>query len=119
MPIDVLDAAGDPQTVLTLDDVVEGDDYETVAASQTAHAIGATGAAGDYLSHVMVFPETTTPGVVTIKDNTTTIASFVGGAGSVSNLVPFAIIIGAISLNGAWKITTGDNVNCTAFGDFT
>ena len=28
-------------------------EYETVAASQTAQTIGATGAAGDYLSHVM------------------------------------------------------------------
>ncbi len=119
MPIDVLDAAGDPQTVMTHDDVAEGDEYETVAASATDQVIGPTGAAGDYLSHVMVFPGTTSPGTVIIKDNTTAIATFPGGASSVSNLVPFAIIVGAISVNGAWKITTGANVTCVAFGDFT
>ena len=36
-----------------------GLEYETVAASQTAQAIGATGATGDYLSHVVIQPVTT------------------------------------------------------------
>ena len=37
-------------------------DYETVAASQTAQALGATGAKGDFLSGVLVVPATTSPG---------------------------------------------------------
>lgn len=44
-------------------------DYELVAASDTNEAIGATnGAAGDFLSHVIVTPLTTSPGVVSISD---------------------------------------------------
>jgi hypothetical protein len=93
--------------------------YETVAASQTAQSLGATGATGDYLSHCVVTPGTTSPGVVTILDDATAIVSFAGGASSVSNLVPFAVPIGAISVSGAWKITTGANVTVVCVGRFT
>lgn len=93
--------------------------YETVAASQTAQAMGATGATGDFLSHCVATPGTTSPGVVTILDNATAIVSFAGGASSVSNLVPFPIPIGAVSVSGAWKITTGANVTVVCFGRFT
>lgn len=93
--------------------------YETVAASQTAQAMGATGATGDFLSHCVATPGTTSPGVVTILDNATAIVSFAGGASSVSNLVPFTIPIGAISVSGAWKITTGANVTVVCVGRFT
>src|SRR6185437_11991026 len=76
--------------------------YNTVAASQTAQVMsaingGATGATGDYLSHCVVIPTSTSPGVVTILDNTTAIYSFPGGSSSLSNLVPFAIPVGAKS----------------------
>src|SRR4051812_32980794 len=54
--------------------------YETVAASATAQALGATGATGDYIAGVLVIPATTTPGVVTLLDNATSIPLFVGGA---------------------------------------
>src|SRR4029077_5730292 len=87
-------------------------EYETVAASQTAQALGATGATGDYIAGVLVIPATTTPGVVTLLDNAISIPLFVGGASSVSNLVPFFIPLGMISVSGAWKITTGANVSC-------
>lgn len=95
-------------------------EYETVAASQTDQAIGATGAAGDYISHVLVVPATTAPGAVSIKDGSgTAITIFAGGTGSVTCLVPFAIPLGMLSLTGAWKITTGANVSVIAVGDFT
>lgn len=94
-------------------------EYETVAASQTTQAIGATGATGDYLAGVLVVPATTTPGVVTILDNTTAVVSFPGGASSVTSLVPFFIPLGIKSVSGAWKITTGTNVSCVAVGNFT
>ena len=94
-------------------------EYETVAASQTAQALGATGATGDYLSHVVCFPATTSPGVVTILDNATTWGSFPGGATSTSNLVPFTIPVNSVSVSGAWKITTGANISCVAVGNFT
>lgn len=100
-----------------------GRNYETVAASQTAQVLGPTGATGDYLSHCVVYPATTSPGVVTVFDNTSSatnnVIAFPGGATSVSNLAPFAIPVGAVSVNGAWKVTTGANVIVTCHGKFT
>ncbi len=97
--------------------------WETIAASQTGQPLGATGAAGDYLSHCMVYPTSTTPGVVTVFDDTSSAANnviaFPGGASSVSNLVPFAFPVGAISVTGAWKVTTGANLVVTCYGKFT
>lgn len=95
------------------------DDYETVAASQTAQALGATGATGDYIVGILVTPATTSPGNVLLLDNATSITVFAGGASSVSSLVPFFIPIGAKSVSGAWKITTGANVSCIGTGKFT
>lgn len=94
-------------------------EYETVAASATAQALGATGAAGDYISGILVIPATTSPGNVLLLDNATSITVFAGGASSVSNLVPFFIPLGMISVSGAWKITTGTNVSCIGIGNFT
>lgn len=97
--------------------------YETVAASQTGQALGATGATGDYLSHCVIYPTTTTPGVVTVFDNTnaagSNVIAFPGGASSVSNLAPISIPVGAISTAGAWKVTTGANLVVTCYGRFT
>ena len=95
------------------------DDYETVAASQTAQVLGATGATGDYLSGILVVPATTAPGNVLLLDNATSITVFTGGTGSVVSLIPFFIPIGASSVSGAWKITTGANVSCIGVGKFT
>jgi hypothetical protein len=95
-------------------------EYEAVAASQTAQTIGATGATGDYLSHVIVSPATASCGVVTILDNATALVSFPGGGTTaLSNLIPFVIPVGIISSSGAWKVTTGANVSCVAVGKFT
>lgn len=94
-------------------------EYETVAASQTAQALGATGATGDYISGVLVVPATTSPGNVLLLDNATSITIFTGGASSVTNLVPFFIPLGMISVSGAWKLTTGANVSCIGIGNFT
>lgn len=102
----------------TLKDISSGE-YETVAASQTAQVIGATGAIGDYISGILVVPATTSPGNVLLLDNATSITVFTGGASSVSNLVPFFIPLGLKSVSGAWKITTGSNVSCIASGNFT
>lgn len=94
--------------------------YETVAAGQTAQAMGATGATGDYLDGVLVVPATTSPGAVQIKDGAgTAITVFTGGASSVSNLVPFYIPVGAVSGAGAWQITTGSNVSAVGVGMFS
>lgn len=98
--------------------------YQAVAASQTATVLQtSTGATGDYLSHCTIYPTSTSPGAVTVFDNTNTAANsailFAGGATSTSNLVPFAIPVGAKSVNGAWKVTTGANVSVVCVGKFS
>lgn len=100
-----------------------GNLYKAVAASQTATTLGATGATGDYLSHCVIYPTSTSPGVVTVFDSTNTAANsavlFAGGATSTSNLTPIAVPVGAKSINGAWKATTGANVSVVCYGTFT
>lgn len=94
-------------------------EYETVAANQTDQMLGATGAIGDYLAGLLVIPATTSPGGVSIEDGATNIPVFVGGASSVSNLVPFFVPLGIKSVSGGWEITTGANVSVIAVGNFT
>jgi hypothetical protein len=93
--------------------------YETVAASQTAQVIGPTGATGDYIAGILVIPASTSPGVVTLLDGSTSINVFAGGASSLSVLVPFFIPLGLVSVSGAWKITTGASLSVIASGKFT
>lgn len=96
-------------------------EYEIVAASDIAEAIGATGGAlGDFLSHIVVTPLTLNPGAIAIKDGDgIPITLFAGGLASVSSLVPFTIDLGLRSVAGAWSITTGANVQVVAVGNFT
>lgn len=107
------------QRLTTLLSRVPTGSYETVAASQTAQALGATGATGDYISGLLVVPATTSPGNILLLDNATSITVFTGGATSVSNLVPFMIPLGMVSVSGAWKVTTGANVSVIGIGTFT
>lgn len=92
-------------------------EYETVAASQTDQVLGATGAAGDYLSHIIIQPTTTAAGTVTVKDNSTVIFTFTSG--TLGDLRPITVPLGLISTGGSWKITTGANVAVIGVGDFT
>lgn len=93
--------------------------YETVAAGQTDQVIGMSGQAGDLLDFLLVVPATLSPGTVSIKDGSgADITVFVGGAGSVSNLIPFAVPLAARAANGPWKVTTGANVSVIAVGIF-
>lgn len=94
-------------------------EYETVAASQVAQVLGASGRSGDYIAAILVVPATTSPGAISILDNATSITVFTGGTASVSNLVPFVIPLGVKSVSGPWKVTTGANVSCIAIGRFT
>lgn len=97
-------------------------DYETIAASQTDQALGATGAAGDALSGLLIVPATTSPGAVSIKDGSgSAITVFTGGADSVASLHAFYVPFGngIVSADGAWQVTTGANVSAIAFGSFT
>lgn len=101
-----------------------GSRYQAVAASQTATVLqSSTGATGDYLSHCVIYPASTSPGVVTVFDNTNTAANsailFAGGASSLSNLAPISVPVGALSRNGAWEVTTGANVSVVCYGKFS
>jgi len=96
-----------------------GQEYETVAASATDQALGATGGTDDYLAGLLIVPATTSPGAVSIKDGSgSAITVFAGGTNSVSNLVPFFVPLGLKSTAGAWKVTTGSDVSAIACGDF-
>ncbi len=112
-------AAGHGAVGATVQRVVSaGKAYETVAASQSAQVMGGGGATGDYLSHVNVQPTSTAPGVVTILDNAVEVHAYPGGTVA-ADLKPFTIPIDAVSVSGAWKITTGANVKVTAYGTFS
>jgi hypothetical protein len=92
--------------------------YVAVGASATATVLqSSTGATGDYISGVLVVPASTSPGQVLLLDNVTSITIFTGG--TVSNIVPFFIPLGAVSRSGAWKLTTGASVSCVAIGKFS
>ena len=96
-------------------------DYATVAASQTADTLGA-GKKGDIVERLIVVPATTAPGQVLIKDgNGSDITVFTGGTGSVADLSPITVELGARSANGTspgWHVTTGANVSVIAIGRF-
>ncbi len=93
--------------------------YEPIPAGTVDQVLGAGGLLGDLLTGLLVVPATTSPGAITIKDGSgSAITVFAGGAASLSNLVPFFIPIGAISMNGAWSISVGANVSVLALGNF-
>lgn len=97
---------------------VEGASYETVAASQTDQVLGAIGYAGDTLLGLLVVPATTAAGTVQIKDGGGTAVTVFTGGGTLVDLKPFFVSVGAKSTGGAWKVTTGANVSVVAVGYF-
>lgn len=96
---------------------IYGEDYETVAASQTAQVLGTTGTAGDLLKRLVISPATTGPGLVTIIDGATSIVIMV--TGGTTTLAPINVELGMKSRNGPWSITTGANLTVIAIGKFT
>lgn len=100
---------------MTLNGFLNGEnEYQVVAASQTAQVIGSTGQVGDYLSHIVIDPLTASPGTVTLIDGSTTILTITPPASS----QPFTVPIMATSKAGPWKVTTGTNVTCMVVGNF-
>ena len=92
--------------------------YELIAASQSTQALGATGAAGDVLERLIIVPETTGAGTVSIKDGSGT-AINVLVTGTLVDLKPIIVEVNAKSLSGAWQVTTGANVHVVAVGLFS
>lgn len=96
-------------------------DYETVAASQTAQKLGATGGVGDVLGTLVIVPATTAAGNVSIKDgNGSAISVF--ATGTLADLTPIVLPLNlkaAVSTTPGWSVTTGANVSVIASGNFT
>jgi hypothetical protein len=93
-----------------------GEKYETVAAGQTAQVLGTVGGIGDVIDRLIITPATTTPGVVTLLDDDTSIPIMIGGT---FTLTPIVVELGMKSVSGAWKVTTGANVTVIAVGKFS
>lgn len=92
--------------------------YETVAAGASNQILGATGAIGDYIQRLIIQPTTVAPGVVTLKDNTTTVYAYPGGTVG-ADLKPFIVELGIKCLGASWNVTTGSNVTAIGIGKFT
>lgn len=94
--------------------------YEIVGPDQSDQVIGGAGSAGNLLAGLLLVPATITPGPVSVRDGDGNLLTlFQGGAGALSNLVPFFIPLGIESIDGPWKITTGAGVSVLAVGSFT
>jgi len=89
--------------------------YETVAASQTAQVLGVTGAAGDTLMRVIITVGTALTGTVALIDGSTSYALTAAN----TPIGVYTVEINAVSVNGAWKITTGAGATVLAVGNFS
>lgn len=108
-----------PARIISPSEIVPDGEYATVAASQTAQALGASGGVkGDAIFGIWVVPSATTAGVVTLIDGSTSINLYAGGTLG-ADLKGWYINLGILSTNGAWKITTGVGLSVVAIGKFT
>jgi len=108
--------AGEDQT----NDVIKTEQrygYETVAVSQTAQVLGATGATGDFLHRLVIEVITVATADVTLLDNATSIVILTGGANLLEGV--YSIEFNMASQSGAWKITTGAGATVIGIGRFT
>jgi hypothetical protein len=97
-------------------DVGPGFEWETVAASQTDQMMGATGAAGDYLDHLIIVVSTAATAAVSIEDGDTNIAVFPNSPGG--GVGTYIVPVNLKSLVGGWEITTGAGAAVIAVGRF-
>ena len=89
--------------------------YETVAASQTAQVLGTTGGAGDTLMRLIITVGTAATSTVALLDNATSYAIMAAN----TPIGVYTIEINAVSVSGAWKITTGAGATVMAVGNFS
>lgn len=98
-------------------------DYETVATSQTAQALGSAGKTGDIIYKLIV--SVTTSGA----NGTCSLIDSSGGGAVTIALVPASTPIGVHvidfgpagikSTDGGWKVTTGSAATALAVGRFS
>lgn len=90
--------------------------YETVAASQTAQVLGATGAVGDYIERLVVTVTTAgATGTVTLIDGSTDVLVIPAS----TPIGVYSIDLGMVSASGAWKVTTGAAATAVGVGIFS
>ena len=89
--------------------------YETVAASQTAQVLGATGAKGDIVKTLVITVSTAATSTVALIDNATSYTIMAAN----TPIGVYIIQLDAQSVSGAWKITTGAGASVFAVGQFT
>lgn len=89
--------------------------YETVAASQTDQVLGPNGAAGDILEQLVVTVATAATGTVSIKDGS---GSAIPITAANTPIGVYNVELGAKSVSGAWKVTTGAGASAIAVGRF-
>jgi hypothetical protein len=79
-----------------------------------------SGALGDWLAGVLVTPSSTTVGQIWIQDGpSSAFSALILSAGTLSDIKPFYIPIGARSVNGSWRLSTSAGVaNVMALGAF-
>ena len=89
--------------------------YETVPASTTAQVLGVTGGAGDTLMRLIITVTTSATSQVTLLDGATSYII----VPAVTPVGVYQIDINAVSVSGAWKVTTGAGVSVMGVGNFT
>ena len=89
--------------------------YETVAVSQTAQVLGATGAKGDIVKSLVITVSTAATSTVALIDNATSYTIMAAN----TPIGVYTIPLDAQSVSGAWKITTGAGASVFATGQFT
>jgi hypothetical protein len=94
---------------------VGGSDYETVAASQTAQVLGTAGSVGDFIGRLIITVGTAATGTVALLDNATSIPITAAN----TPIGVYTVEIGARSVSGPWKITTGAGATVLAVGKFS
>lgn len=110
--------AGEDQDLDAMRVINGGDEYELVAVSQTNQALGATGAAGDYIESLIIVVATAATAQVQLKDGSgTAFTVFPNSPGG--GIGTYVVPLGLRSTNGAWQVTTGAGSTVIATGDFT
>lgn len=97
------------------DDVDYRVSYETVAASQSDQVIGPNGAVGDILEQLIITVATAATGTVSIKDGS---GSAIPITAANTPIGVYSVELGAKSVSGAWKVTTGAGATAVAVGRF-
>lgn len=92
----------------------EHTDYETVGAGVTAQTLGPVGGAGDVLDRLVVHAGTAASATVTIIDGAYSYAIVPAN----TTIGVYSVLVGARSVSGPWKITTGAGASVMAIGRF-